>query len=357
MPKPIAKVAVNGYGTIGKRVSDAVALQDDMKLVGIADISPNWRVKLATGKGYTVYASLPDKLELMEKGGLEVAGTLNDLLEEVDLVIDCTPPGIGATNKPRYEKAGVKAVFEGGEKADVAEMSFVAQCNYEEALGRDFVRIVSCNTTAICRSLGAFHREFGVKKARVIIVRRAADPWEGSKGPINATIPDLVTPSHHGPDAKTVLPDLNIVTLSCKVPTTLAHTHFVMVEPKAGVSEGDMLDLFRREPRMILLSAADGFDGTQTIIEFMRDLGRPRYDMWELTIFDKSISVKEGEAYWIAAVHSEAIVIPENIDAIRAMTELETNARASIEKTDESLGVCDLRPRAGSQLLAGHRAL
>jgi len=28
-------VAVNGYGVIGKRVADAVALQDDMELIGI----------------------------------------------------------------------------------------------------------------------------------------------------------------------------------------------------------------------------------------------------------------------------------------------------------------------------------
>ena len=31
-----AKVAINGYGTIGKRVADAVSLQDDMKIVGVA---------------------------------------------------------------------------------------------------------------------------------------------------------------------------------------------------------------------------------------------------------------------------------------------------------------------------------
>lgn len=29
------KVAINGYGVIGKRVADAVVLQDDMELAGI----------------------------------------------------------------------------------------------------------------------------------------------------------------------------------------------------------------------------------------------------------------------------------------------------------------------------------
>lgn len=38
MENSIARVAVNGYGVIGKRVADAVALQDDMELVGVADV-------------------------------------------------------------------------------------------------------------------------------------------------------------------------------------------------------------------------------------------------------------------------------------------------------------------------------
>ena len=32
------RVAVNGYGVIGKRVADAIARQEDMTLVGVADI-------------------------------------------------------------------------------------------------------------------------------------------------------------------------------------------------------------------------------------------------------------------------------------------------------------------------------
>ena len=37
------RVAVNGYGVIGKRVADAVRLQDDMVLAGVADIVNDYR--------------------------------------------------------------------------------------------------------------------------------------------------------------------------------------------------------------------------------------------------------------------------------------------------------------------------
>ena len=39
------RVAVNGYGVIGKRVADAVGSQDDMEVVGVADIETDWRVR------------------------------------------------------------------------------------------------------------------------------------------------------------------------------------------------------------------------------------------------------------------------------------------------------------------------
>ena len=37
-----AKVAINGYGTIGKRVADAVSLQGDMEIVGVSKMTPNF---------------------------------------------------------------------------------------------------------------------------------------------------------------------------------------------------------------------------------------------------------------------------------------------------------------------------
>jgi len=36
------KVAINGYGTIGKRVADAVDAQDDMSIIGVTKTSPSF---------------------------------------------------------------------------------------------------------------------------------------------------------------------------------------------------------------------------------------------------------------------------------------------------------------------------
>lgn len=335
------KVGIDGYGVIGKRVADAITLQKDMELTGISDIAADYRIRVAAEKyRYPIYASAPDAAERMEGAGLKVEGTLDDLLGKVDIVVDCTPKGVGAKNKPIYERAGIKAIFQGGEKHELVQASFVAQCNYHQALGKDFVRVVSCNTTGICRVLNAVDRAAGVEKARVVLFRRSADPWESHRaGAINTVVPETSIPSHQGPDARTVLPNLNVVTMSADGPYNLSHIHFAMVELRERAKVEDILDAIRETPRIILVRAADGFRGLNSVIELMRDLGRPRADMWEVALWEDIASVDGGELYLVYQVHNEAIVIPENIDAIRAAMEVESDPMRSIRMTDEALGI------------------
>jgi glyceraldehyde-3-phosphate dehydrogenase (NAD(P)) len=333
------KVGVNGYGVIGKRVADAVALQKDMELIGVADVAADYRTKIAAQKGYQIYASAGEA-EGMRKGGLDVAGTLDDLLKKVDVVVDCTPAGIGAKNKEIYQKAGVKAIFQGGEKHTLVEASFVAQCNHEKALGKDFVRVVSCNTTGLCRVLGSIQKVHGIKKSRAVLLRRATDPWESHKGGvINTVVPETHVPSHQGPDVQTILPELNIVTMAAKGPYNLSHIHFVMVELENPTKIEDVVATLRKAPRIMLIRASNGLQGLNSVIELMRDMGRPRADLWEVAVWEDIASLFDNELYLTYQVHNEAIVVPENIDAIRAMTELEKDAMKSIQKTNEALGI------------------
>jgi glyceraldehyde-3-phosphate dehydrogenase (NAD(P)) len=95
-------VAVNGYGVIGKRVAEAVALQGDMNLAGIADIATDWRMRIVTRNGFRLYGATQEIAESMKTAGLEVAGRLQDLLRQVDVVVDCTPKKIGAKNAELY---------------------------------------------------------------------------------------------------------------------------------------------------------------------------------------------------------------------------------------------------------------
>lgn len=113
------RVAVNGFGVIGKRVADAVTLQDDMVLVGVADIVSDYRIGIAEQRGYPVFSTMDEKRTEMEAAGVKVRGTLHDLLGEADIVVDCTPKKVAAKNLERYSAARVKAIFQGGEKHEL----------------------------------------------------------------------------------------------------------------------------------------------------------------------------------------------------------------------------------------------
>ena len=143
------KVAINGYGTIGKRVADAVAAQKDMKVIGVSKTRPNAEAFVAKQRGYPLYIADISKKAAFEKAGLTVAGSVEEMCRAADIVVDATPGDIGATNKPLYEKIGVKALWQGGEEHELAGFSFNSSCNYKDAIGRKFVRVVSCNTTGL----------------------------------------------------------------------------------------------------------------------------------------------------------------------------------------------------------------
>ena len=334
------RVAVNGFGVIGKRVADAVQLQDDMELVGVSDVVSDYRVKVAMARGYSIYSALPENRTDMEAAGVRVAGTLDDLLRHADVVADCAPKRVAAMNRDRYRAAGVKAVFQGGEKHELTGYSFVAQVNYAGAVGRDAARVVSCNTTALSRVLHALYRRGWVKRARAVLLRRATDPWESHVGGmINTVVPETNVPSHQGPDARTVMADLDITTMAGAGPYTLSHIHFAMVETNRPVTLEEVRDALWAEPRVAFVRAADGLVALNSVIELMRDLGRPRGDMWEVAVWEDALAADDREVYLTYKVHNESIVVPETIDCIRALAGRERDGAASIAKTDAALGI------------------
>ena len=54
------RVAVNGYGVIGKRVAAAVARQPDMWLAGVSDVVSDWRAHMVTRNGFSLFGATGD---------------------------------------------------------------------------------------------------------------------------------------------------------------------------------------------------------------------------------------------------------------------------------------------------------
>mgnify|MGYP002795019255 CR=1 FL=1 len=334
------KVAINGYGVIGKRVADAVILQDDMELAGVCDIITDWRIKIAVQKGYPVFAFNADYKKQMTEAGIPVQGSLSDLIKKADIIVDCTPKKIAAQNIEQYKESNLKFIVQGGEKHETTGHSFSAENNYETALGRSSTRVVSCNTTSIIRTLTALKKAGLLKKARGTLLRRATDPWESHlNGIMNTLVLAKELPSHHAPDAKSVDPELDVITVAVKVPETLSHLHYWNVQLTRNASKEEVIAAFKTSSRIALINYSDGLTANNTIKELMLAINRPYGDMYEVALWQDMLKVEGDELFYAYVVDNQAIVIPETIDAIRALTGLEKNAQHSINKTNTSLGI------------------
>jgi glyceraldehyde-3-phosphate dehydrogenase (NAD(P)) len=274
----------------------------------------------------------------MRRAGVEIAGTLDDLLQRCDIVVDCTPKRVGAKNAETYRRAGIRFIVQGGEKHEVTGHSFVGDANYASAVGRDARRVVQ--QTSVVRTLTALKRAGLLRRARGTLLRRATDPWESHEGGImNTLVPEAEIPSHQGPDAQTVDPELDVVTMAVKVPETLAHLHYWSVEMPLAASKEEVLAAFRTSTRIALIRYADGLPALNAVKELMSDAGRPRADLYEVALWEDMLKVQGNELFYAYMVDNQAIVVPETIDAIRALTRAESEASASIAKTDAALGV------------------
>jgi glyceraldehyde-3-phosphate dehydrogenase (NAD(P)) len=340
MPSDPVRVAVNGYGVIGKRVAAAVAAQDDMELAGVADIVRDWRARAAIAKGYPLFAATAEHAEPMREAGLKISGTLDDLLGQVDVVVDCTPKGVAAKNAELYRQRDVKFIVQGGEKHELTGHSFVAEASYSGALGREATRVVSCNTTSIVRTLTALKRAGLLSKARGTLLRRATDPWESHLGGImNTLVPEAKIPSHQGPDAQSVDPEIDVVTMAVKVPETVAHLHYWSVELSRAAAKEEVLEAFRASSRIALIRMEDGLTAINSVKELMADMGRPHDNLYEVGLWADMLTVEGSELFYAYMVDNQAIVIPDTIDAIRALAGRMESAKESMATTDVALGI------------------
>lgn len=334
------RVAVNGYGVIGRRVADAVTVQDDMTLAGVADVATDWRARIAARRDIPLYAATAASFDGMKAAGLVPQGDLRMLLARADVVVDCTPKGVDARNDPLYEDAGVRAIFQGGAKHELTGHSFVASANYESALDRRMTRVVSCNTTATVRTLLALRKADLLLRARGVLIRRATDPWESHReGIMNTMVPEPHIPSHQGPDARTVIPDLDVITMASKAPQNVGHLHHWVVELTRPATREEVLDAFRAVPRIAFVRAGEGIEALNVTAEVMKEIGRPRGDMWEVALWEDILTVQGRELFYAYQVDNQAIVVPETIDAIRALSGTERDPTRSIERTDAALGI------------------
>lgn len=334
------KVLVVGYGTIGQRLADGVALQDDMELVGVVDAAVSLSIRALKEKGmpYDLYAVNEEAKKAFEEIGVPVTGLMEDALDKTDIVLDATSAGVGAKNKEIYAKKGLKAIFQGGEKNNVADVFFHGYANYEKGLGADFLKLTSCNTTGLIRAVDCLDKKCGIEKVAITIVRRVADPGDYHRGLTNALQVDPA-PNHQAVDLMTIMPHIDATGILVHAPVTHGHFITVVATPKEDISVEEAIAAFKEHDRIRMVRLEDGFKGNASIFKYARDLGRTRGDLYEICIWEDTV-VKSGKDIMFGIhIPQESVTIPETIDGIRAALNMDKDGKEAVAKTNKNLGL------------------
>jgi glyceraldehyde-3-phosphate dehydrogenase (NAD(P)) len=336
----MVKVGVVGYGVIGQRLADGVALQKDMELVGVADVSPTLAIRALKEKGmpYKLYNGMPENQDQFDKLGIPVSGTLEELVQSVDIILDATSAGVGAKNKELYKKYNKKAVFQGGEKNSVADVFFHGYANFEEGVGKEFLKLTSCNTTGLIRAVDCLDRAVGIEKVAITIIRRVADPGDYHRGLTNALQVDKA-PSHQAVDLMTIMPHINATGILVHTPVTHGHIITVVATPKKQISKEEVLSYFNQHPRIRVVRLDDGFLGNASLFRYARDLGNPRGDMYEIAVFEETIVNSGNDIMFAINIPQESVTIPETMDAVRAALGMQTDRLEAVSATNNYLGM------------------
>lgn len=236
-------VLIIGTGTIGEPL---ITLFSELKKeLGIDEVlfhkrtpllSDRSKVTELTKKGARLCVSSRDDFGRFEDVGLQPEFSLEEALNRATVVIDCTPSGVGRSNKEKFYQKYVCNTR--GFIAQGSESGFGKPYAYlinDEAINDEdqFIQVVSCNThnmSALIKTIGfSEDEECILKRAAFVCIRRASDISQTSfvAAPTISKLGDVIFGTHHAEDVhrlfKTLEENIDVFSSAIKVPTQYMH--------------------------------------------------------------------------------------------------------------------------------------
>jgi len=314
------KIFVNGYGSIGSRIASFIKDDSDLEIIGIGKYSPDEKVNLAISKRLDVY--VPEKKQ-NEFKDFKISGTIENALDDCDLVIDAAPAGNGYLNKKSlYEPRNLMAIYQGGETIlgdnPVSDLLFNSRANYSDAFGKKHVMQGSCNVTGMGKILQPLREKYADKLLRfdVTLVRRWADLEDKDKE-VKDTIEWKENP-HHGDDVKSYMGrDTPLFLRAIKVPTRQMHLHIIDIRFKDKAPKpSEFLDTFKNEHGVATLWTAKG---TKDVRDFANTMKFSFTDTNMIHIHANMLESIDDTVKMMYSDDQTGIVIPENHLLMQAM--------------------------------------
>ena len=314
------KVFVNGYGSIGSRITSFLKDDSEISVIGVGKYSPDEKVDVAISRGLNVYVP-ENKLDAFSN--FKIAGTIESALDDCDLVIDASPGGNGYKNKKYlYEPKNIPAIYQGGESISgsesVSDLLFNSRVNYDLVSDKQHVMQGSCNVTGMGKILEPLRNSFGERIVRfdVTLIRRWADIEQIDKK-LSDTI-EMTEKPHHGDDVKQYFgKDAPLYVRAIKVPTRQMHLHIMDIRFKdVAPKPSEIHEIFTNEFGVATLWSAKG---TKDIRDYAQGMGFNFVDTNMIHIH-ANMTTSIGDTVQIMYSDDQTgIVIPENHMLLQAM--------------------------------------
>jgi len=310
MGKDKGVIHVVGTGTIGEPLIGLLCSFKDP--AGFSEITfhkrsplsrdvPKIRALIARGAQLTVDE---DRMKDFENLGLKPVMTHEEALAKADVVVDCTPSGVGISNKNVfYEKylSTTKGFIAQGSEFGFGKM--YARGINDEALevGKDrFIQVVSCNTHNLCaliNTIALVDGEDNLEEARFLCIRRSNDISQ-VKGfvpsPEVGKHEDPVFGTHHARDAyhlfRTKALELNLWSSALKVNTQYMHCIYFTLKLKRAVTKDEVMERFRLDDRISLTKKQSAGE----VFSFGRDHGYFGRILNQTVIVEPTVEVRKG---------------------------------------------------------------
>lgn len=226
-------------------------------------------------------------------------------------------------------------------RGELADVFFHGYANYEKGLGQNYLKLTSCNTTGLIRTVDCLDRACGgVEKVAITIIRRVADPGDYHRGLTNALQIDKA-PSHQAVDLMTIMPHVEATGILVHTPVTHGHIITVLARGKNGhkITRDEALAAFRAHPRIRTVTIDEGFQGNASFFKYGRDLGNRRGDLYEIGLWEDSIVESGDDIMYAIHIPQESVTIPETMDAIRAAMKMQLTREEGTAMTNKYLKI------------------
>ena len=246
------KIAINGFGRIGRCVARIAATRNDVEIVAINDMA-SMDMMLYLLKNDSVHGTFKSEVEQIDDNNISIDGQNIRIFSDrdpknlkfadcgADMVLECTGVFLTQESAQVHIDNGVEKVLFSAPSKDTATDTFVMGVNEELYAGQKIVSNASCTTNCLGPVARVLDDAFGIEKGlmttihsytndqNILDVKHSKDKRRARAGAINmiptttgaAKAISLVMPQLkgrlHGQSVRVPTPDVSMVDLNVVV--------------------------------------------------------------------------------------------------------------------------------------------